>query len=280
MLRKSVLAVLLVGTLALGSGGAASAHDPLPPEGLPADAILPDVIEEVPHHLQIQNTQQQEWLRFSTTHINVGEGNLQIRGGGQVQPCETDEIEYDQCTVATQEILNESGEVVYEHPAGVAVFHPEHNHWHQSAVAEFDIRTDSADPSTAVASGVKITFCFVDIEFIGTTGGQKKAKPRTYFDCNGELQGLASWWADSYHQSTPLQELDITGLPEGTYYLTHTADPENHWIESDEDNNFTWVEFFLDRHGDDGSPNGNASVTVTGNSGCVPEIICGFGGNP
>ena len=44
--------------------------------------VLPDVIEEVPQHLQIQNTQQGEWLRFTTTHINVGAGNLQIRGGG------------------------------------------------------------------------------------------------------------------------------------------------------------------------------------------------------
>ena len=280
MLRKSVLAVLLVSIFAVGFGGPASAHDPGLPDDLPADALLPDVIEEVPHHLQIQNTQGQEWLRFSTTHINVGEGNLQIRGGGQVQSCETDEIEYAQCTVATQEILNATGDVVHQHPAGVAVFHPEHNHWHQSAVAEFDVRTDADDPLSAVARGVKITFCFVDVEFIGTNGGQKKAKPRTYFECNGELQGLASWWADSYHQSTPLQELEITGLEEGTYYLTHTADPDDHWIESDEDNNFTWVQFFLDRHGDDAAPNGNASVTVTGNSGCVPEIICGFGGNP
>ncbi len=32
--------------------------------------LLPDIVEEVPHHLQIQNTQQREFLRFSTTHIN------------------------------------------------------------------------------------------------------------------------------------------------------------------------------------------------------------------
>ena len=82
MLRKPVLAVLLVSIFAVASGGAASAHDPGLPVDLPDDALLPDVIEEVPHHLQIQNTQGKEWLRFSTTHINVGDGNLQIRGGG------------------------------------------------------------------------------------------------------------------------------------------------------------------------------------------------------
>jgi len=43
------------------------------------------VVEEIPSHLQIQNDHQREWLRFSTTHINLGPGPLQIRGGGQMQ---------------------------------------------------------------------------------------------------------------------------------------------------------------------------------------------------
>ena len=89
-----------------------------------------------------------------------------------------------------------------------------------------------------------------------------------------DLQGLASWWADSYHQSTPLQELEVTHLPDGEYYLTHLADPEDHWIESDDTNNFTWVKFRLTRS------SANAKVGVLDHSPCVPEIICGFGGNP
>ena len=175
--------------------------------------LLPDVIEEVPSHLQVQNTQQREWLRFTTVHVNIGAGNLQIRGGGQIAPCDIDGIHYDQCTVATQELLDADGDVVATQPAGVALFHPEHNHWHQSAVAEFAVRRTKY--GEALSAGVKITFCFVDVEFTGATGSAKKAQPRTYFECNGDLQGLASGWADSYHQSTPLQELDITGLAGG-----------------------------------------------------------------
>jgi len=243
--------------------------------------VLPDVIEEVPQHLQIQNTQQGEWLRFTTTHINVGAGNLQIRGGGEIKPCDIDGIHYDQCTVATQELLDAAGNVVGTHEAGVALFHPEHNHWHQSAVARFAI-TRSPTPDATPVNGIlgeKITFCFVDVEFAGTgdaktTGSDKKAKPRTYFECNGALQGLASGWADSYHQSTPLQELDVTGLAAGDYYLTHLADPDGHWVESNESNNFTWLRFRLSRQG------ANAAVTVLDHSPCVPSVICGFGGNP
>ncbi|MGR2751602.1 lysyl oxidase family protein [Agromyces arachidis] len=282
MLRSALLpATLTAILLAAGGGSIAQAHATDAPV-LPPGALLPDVIEEVPHHLQIQNTQQRESLRFSTTHINIGEGNLQIRGGGQVEPCEIDGVAYDECTIATQEILDASGNVVATHDAGSAVFHPEHNHWHQSAVATFDIRSaaegdDPDDPASMTnvwVEGVKITFCFVDVEFIGETGSEKKEKPRTYWECNGDLQGLASWWADSYHQSTPLQELDVTDLPDGDYYLTHLADPHGHWIESDETNNFTWVEFRLTRE------SANAKVEVLDHSPCEPEIICGFGGNP
>jgi hypothetical protein len=254
----------------------------------PGQPLYPNVVEEVPSHLGIQNDHQREWLRFSTTHINLGPGNLQIRGGGQIAPCTIDGIHYDQCTVATQEILDSSGNVVLTHPAGVAFFHPEHNHWHQSAVAAFKIMTgDPSSPGSCsktscgneIATGVKITFCFVDVVFTGVTGKEKKAFPRAYFECNGDFQGLAVGWADEYHQSTPLQELEVTGLPEGNYFLTHEADPDNHWLEGPAANspgeldNFTWVEFRLSRKG------ANPEVTILGHSPCT-GAQCGHSGNP
>lgn len=263
-----VVRVLVVLLLMVALGGAPPARAEVPPDG----ARLPDVIEEIPSHLQIQNDHQREWLRFTTVHLNIGEGNLQIRGGGQVASCEIDGISYDQCTHATQEILNADGDVVASRPAGVALFHPEHNHWHQSAVATFELRETLAGP--ALSGGVKITFCFVDVEFIGGTGAAKKDHPRTYFECNGDLQGLASQWGDSYHQSTPLQELEITGIPDGDYYLTHEADPDDHWLESDETNNFSWVRLRITRKG------ANPKVMVLDHSECEVPAQCGSRGNP
>jgi hypothetical protein len=270
------LGVVALAVLALTSGSNAAKA---PPASASAP-LYPDVVEAVPDHLQVQNTQQEEWLRFTTVHINLGPGNLQIRGGGQVAPCTIDGIMYLECTVAKQELLDASGTIVGTNPAGVALFHPEHNHWHQSAVAEFKIMRGDPVTGTQVAQGTKITFCFVDVEFFGTTGTQKKGLPRTYFECNGDLQGLAAGWGDSYHQSTPLQELEITGLPHGEYYLTHNADPDNHWLEGPtatspgERNNFTWLKFRLDR-----SSGANPAIVELAHSGCVyPQ--CGFGGNP
>jgi len=214
---------------------------------------LPDLWEEVPQHLQIQNSQQGEYLRFSTTHWNFGDGPLQIRGGGQVAPCDIEGVHYDQCTYATQEILDASGNIVATHPAGVAFFHPEHNHWHQDNVATFAIRT-KPDGKAIGQTGTKTTFCLVDVDAAKDFVAKKST--RTYWECNGDLQGISVGWGDEYHQSTDGQELNITGLPAGTYYLTHDGDPNQHWLETDDTNNHSWVKFALSRKGS------NPEVTI------------------
>ncbi len=106
--------------------------------------LYPDIVEQIAH-LQIQNEHQREMLRFSTTHINIGDGPLQVRGGGEVAPCVIDGTAIDQCTHATQEVLDAGGNIVYSQPAGVAFFHAQHNHWHQSGVARFEVRKTSLD---------------------------------------------------------------------------------------------------------------------------------------
>ena len=230
--------------------------------------LYPDIVEQI-SHLQVQNEHKREMLRFSTTHINIGDGPLQIRGGGQVAPCVIDGVAYAQCTIATQEVLDATGKVVTTHAAGVAIFHPEHNHWHQSAVALFEVRAGAVN-GPPIATGTKITFCLVDND---QTVLVKKGSSRAYFECNAELQGISVGWSDDYHQSTEGQKLDITGVPEGIYYLIHLADPENHWLEKDKTNNLAWVKFFLKRQG------ANPKVIVLEQSTCTP-VTCGSPSNP
>jgi hypothetical protein len=214
------------------------------PKGGAGVPLYPDIVEQI-SHLQIQNEHKREMLRFSTTHINIGDGPLQVHGGGQVAPCDIDGVHLDQCTIATQEILDATGQIVLTHPAGVAFFHPQHNHWHQTAVALFEVRADTVN-GTRVVAGTKTTFCLVDND---QTILVKKGGSRTYFDCNRELQGISVGWSDDYHQSTEGQELDITGAPQGYYYLIHLADPENHWLEKDETNNLAWVQVLFEPPG-------------------------------
>lgn len=207
--------------------------------------LLPDIIEEIPKHLAIQSAQQREYLRFSTTHWNFGDGPLQVRGGGQVAPCVIDGVTEPQCTHATQEILNANGSVVATHPAGVSFFHAAHNHWHQTAVATFAVRGSLSGPPLG-ALHVKTTFCLVDVD---TSELVRRNSERVYWECNGAMQGISVGWGDQYHHSTEGQELDVTDLPDGDYYLTQDANPDGNWLETDTANNRSWAQFRLSRKG-------------------------------
>lgn len=233
--RAAAAAVLAVGALTASATTA---------DATTTTALLPDVVEEVPKHLGIWNVQQHEVLRFSTTHWNFGEGPLQVRGGGQVAPCTIEGVSYPQCTIATQEILDGSGAVVATHPAGVSLFHPEHNHWHMDAVARFAVRTSPEGPPINDQAVLKTTFCLVDFD---KSPQVQQGSTATYGDCNAELQGISVGWGDEYHHSTSGQSIDLTGLPAGDYYLTQEADPDDHWVELDEANNLSWVKFRLER---------------------------------
>jgi hypothetical protein len=264
-MNKHAAARALSTVLAILTSAVAIAAGSNPAPGAP---LYPDIVEQI-SHMQIQNEHQREMLRFSTTHINVGDGPLQVRGGGQIAPCVIDGVALDQCTISTQEVLDVNYDVVLTHPAGVAFFHPQHNHWHQSSVALFEVRIGSLD-GPALASGKKITFCLVDND---QTVLVKKGSSRRYFECNAELQGISVGWSDDYHQSTEGQELDITGIAAGDYYLIHYADPENHWLETDETNNLAWVKFRVTRD------SANPKITILEQSTCTP-LTCGSKANP
>jgi hypothetical protein len=218
--------------------------------------LLPDIIEEIPKHLSIQNTRQREFLRFSTTHWNFGDGALQIRGGGQESPCVVDGVQ-SVCTFAKQEIFDANGQIVAVHDAGVALFHPEHNHWHQSEVAEFAIRK-TPDGAPLGSLVFKTTFCLIDLD---SSDLVHEHKTKVYWDCDADLQGISVGYGDPYHQALEGQEIEITDLPAGDYYLTFDVDPEQHWIELDDTNNRSWTKFRLGRQG------ANPSITVLETSG-------------
>ena len=169
--------VVAAGVLSLSSGSNA-AKAPPPPAPAP---LYPDVVEEVPTHLQVQNSQQRESLRFTTVHINLGPGNLQIRGGGQIAPCDDRRHLLRAVHGRHAGALDAAGEVVATHPAGVALFHPEHNHWHQSAVAEFEIMQGQPGARAAQVAQrqSRSRSASSTSSSSALTGVEKKALPRT-----------------------------------------------------------------------------------------------------
>ncbi len=230
--------------------------------------LCPDITEESPAHLNIKRAHQRELLRFTSTHWNEGLGPLQIRGGGSTQPCQVEEngtIIDSICTFATQEILDANRQVVHQQAAGVAVFHPEHNHWHQDNVADFVLRRGTLDGAIA-GKATKVTYCLIDYD----AGGNGLTAAKTYFECNADLQGISVGFGDEYHHATHGQEIDITTAAPGIYYLTHEADPTNKWLELDDSNNTSWAKFSLTRT----SNSGNGQIEWLENSPCT-GLACG-----
>jgi hypothetical protein len=192
-------------------------------------------------------------LLFTNVIVNLGAGPLQILG-----------VHSATITVAYQQLLNASGQVAVQFPVSTFEFHPQHRHWHIDDVAEYILRAGALD-GAVVAQFTKVTFCLIDTERVLPKDG---AGPHTYLGCNAQFQGITNGWGDEYIRGLPGQQLPITGLPAGVYYLVSTADPGNNFVEANDDNNAAWVTiqlFYV---------NGLPRVTVLDHSPCE-GVLCG-----
>ena len=258
LLRPGGRAMLVAGcaiplTVALAIAG--------PAGGAPkADTgLYPDLQTVVPLHLQIQNAQQRDILRFSNGIANTGDGPWALRPehvGG--------------VTNAIQEIRDASGQVVREHLASTFEFHPAHNHWHIGDIARFDVRKGSPTGPVVSGASIKVTFCLIDWYKLEDNAPNKE---RIFWDCANSYQGISVGWVDQYHQSTEGQQLDLTNAPNADdYYLVSTTNYAGKFLETTTANNSAWVRFRLYSNG-----SGNRKIEVTGNSPCATPGLCGVG---
>ena len=257
-MRKQVgLVVVLSGVAALFflSGPEGWAAKPRSSEGL-----FPDLRTVVPQHLQMVNDHQREILRFSNGIANTGDGPWRMR---PVFPVGGTFATQD----AVQEILDRDGNVVLEKVVSQFEFHPEHNHWHISSVALFEVRSGGLSGPVYGGNSRKTTFCLIDWYKLD---GNSNTTDRAYFECNATYQGISPGWVDQYHQSTEGQQLDVTGTPPGIYYLISTANPDGIFLEKDLSNNTAWVSFELRR-----DSNGNPKIEILDHSACDSPGLCG-----
>jgi hypothetical protein len=230
--------------------------------------LLPDLQTVVPKHLGVQNTQQGDMLRFTNGIANLGAGDFRM------SPI-TDQS--GEIVSARQELLDANRNVVCTHEVGKFIFHPEHHHWHIADVALYEVRVALDDGHGGsygdvvanvhdFANSVKTTFCLIDWYQLDSNSNRNE---RVYWDCTAGLQGIQSGWVDQYHHSLPDQNIDVAGVPAGTYYLLSTANPEGSYAESDYTNNSAWVSFTLRRVG------GNAKLVEIDHSPCSSPGMCG-----
>ncbi len=223
-----------------------------PPNQIPDEALLPELKAVVPDALQIVHKQQSDTLRFTNGIANLGPGHWQMA------PTFPEDPEGD--VIATQQLLDADGNIVYEKVVSTFEYHDEHNHWHIADVTEFSVRAGSPD-GPVVGDSNKVTFCVEDVyNMIGNTN----TADRIFWDCTVSLQGVQAGWVDQYHQSTPGNQVDITGITPGLYYLVHDVNPDRNFIEEDDSNNIAWTEFIAFEKN-----NGQMDIIETGNTSCV-----------
>src|SRR5262249_20933935 len=153
-------------------------------------------------------------------------GPLEVRGGA---PADGGQDVY-------QRIYNTDG-TSSDRLAGVFTYHPQHHHTHFDDFALYQLREITPDGGVGdvVRSGSKTSFCLTDSDEYNTRlpGASKDG---SYFACSTKKQGISVGWADVYSESLADQWIDVTGVKPGRYWLEVVADPDNHIVESNEDN--------------------------------------------
>ncbi|MBL8064488.1 MAG: pre-peptidase C-terminal domain-containing protein [Chthonomonadaceae bacterium] len=169
-------------------------------------------------------------LRFPTASVNYGPGRLELRGG---------EVSGNQQRVYQR--VYRSDNTTYDRAAGWFIYHPSHGHIHFESWTQFILRKRNKDNGVGeiVGTGAKTSFCILEIvEWDNTLGGHN-TQP-SYSSC-GQLQGLRPGWADVYGSSLDGQYINLTGIPDGEYWLEGFIDPNGQVIETNEANNHVLV---------------------------------------
>ena len=158
--------------------------------------------------------------------------------------------------------------VEYElRPAGFMVYHPSHGHIHLDGWGLYTLRLrDTSVTDTLqwpiVNSGIKVSFCLIDLstcsgalgDCIGPNGTvYTNDSVRNYglgggYNCGNQLQGISTGKVDIYGRY--LDE-SFVRIPyeacNGTYHVVVQVDPDNHFVETNEHNNWLAAKTVLTR---------------------------------
>ena len=206
-----------------------------PPAGAATDR-MPDLGMAHPKGLQIQNTGGRKLLRFDSIVVNVGAGPFELHGQRAAGAS---------TMTTTQRVFDDAGGHRDVPTAAIMYFGGDgHYHWHVRDLEEFElVRLDNG---RLVGTGAKHGFCFFDNYPYGS--GNPAHYTTSSGACGGgtsatrTMMGLSSGWGDIYGRNLPDQYIDITGLTSGKYRLRATADADNWFQESNNANNFSWID--------------------------------------
>ena len=189
----------------------------------PPKSVLPDLVALPAWCMSTFSAGKHDWLNFSATVWAGGNGPLDVEafrsGGSRVMPA--------------YQYFYRNGKVIGRVRAGTMGFDSGkgHNHWHFRQFAEY--RLLSAAKKVVVRSQ-KVGFCIAPTDAVDMLLPRAVWAPQfTGFGQCGSPTAL--WvremmpvgWGDTYQQFLAGQAFDVTGLPNGTYFVQVTANPEH-----------------------------------------------------
>lgn len=199
-------------------------------ESAPAAAmLLPDLEILAPSQLYLRSLSSGRALRYNTTFVNKGRGPLEIIGHSD---------EANKVTYAAQYIKQENGPGTYR-DIGKFVYHPEHNHWHVEAWAQYQfwsIKPDGQRDQLLLTSD-KQSFCIWDEGQYDLSLEKASPKRNYFFTCDRQIQGMSVGWSDTYRANVEGQQLDLGKLGDGIYIFRSLINPDRKILESNYDNN-------------------------------------------
>jgi hypothetical protein len=172
-------------------------------------------------------------LRFNNTTANVGLGRLHLIGTLPALP--------DGSQLVMQRIFRDDG-TFWEDTSGAFLYHATHSHTHFEDWCAYRLRAvlPGDGVGAIVAEGAKTSFCILDLGVYSSSLPNYNPNP-FYPSCGSTIQGLSVGWFDLYSKSLPGQNIDITDVPDGQYWLEAEADPVDNVRESNESNNITRI---------------------------------------
>jgi len=190
-------------------------------------------------------------LRLNNGTANIGAGKLMLRG---VWPPTVEGI------TVNQRIFRSDGSY-YDTLAGVFVYHPGHSHTHFEGWSAYRLRVvlPGNGVGDVLGESEKTSFCLADLSVYDNTLPNYNPAGE-FFTCDNLVQGISVGWIDVYTKTLANQNIDITDIPEGVYWLESEVDPDNSVVESDETNNIARIKVVIGTNGllpDSYEPNDN-----------------------
>jgi hypothetical protein len=195
------------------------------PVGTP---LYPNLVQRPPSGLVVSGSAGAWRLGFTSMVDNRGPGIIWIRARRGVDARVMRVRQYLQLRGGNTRVLPFSGELHY-------VIAPPHYHWHFLSFDRFELRSTGA--FELLVRDHKSGFCIAD--HYGIAIGVPHGPPRFLGNCeqfNPKAryveQGSSVGYTDRYPANFHGQNLDITHVPAGRYWLVHRANPDFHLRET------------------------------------------------